>query len=212
MRAVFVLAFYLFWDNLLPFLAERGSGGGGVAHIAHIGGFLAGVGAAVLFDRTKGRIAPPRPQAGYGGRLGRPVPQASGAPTPHAPMPTVEDVTAMFGHAIEHKQMEDAAHSFARISREGGRLPQDKHVFVLASWLYENDFTSDAAAVFRYYLKSYPRGGDLDRANLGLGVLLARRMGQPTGARQYLLAAIDLTPDGSQVAEVARAELDRIGG
>ena len=208
-RAVFVLAFYLLWDNLLPFLAERGSGGGGIAHIAHIGGFLAGVGAAVLFDKAKGRIAPPRPQTGFAGQ----APRASGAPMPRAaPVPPVEDVTASFGDAIEHKQMEEAAHSFARISREGGQPPQDKHVFVLASWLYENDFTSDAAAVFRYYLKNYPRGGDLDRANLGLGVLLARRMGQPTGARQYLLAAIDLTPDGSQVAEVARAELNRIGG
>ncbi len=210
-RAVFVLAVYLLLDNLLPFLMQRGSGGG-VAHIAHIGGFLSGIGAALLFDRAKGRIPPPRPQAGYAGGPGRPVVQASGAPTPNAPVPSVEDVTATFGHAIEHQQMEDAAHSFARISREGGRPPQDNHVFALASWLYDNDFTQDAAAVFRFYLKSYPQGGDLDRANLGLGILLARRLDQPTGARQYLLAAIDLAPDGSQVAEVARAELNRLGG
>ena len=128
------------------------------------------------------------------------------------PVQPVSDATAKFGYAIEHTQMEDAAHAFAAISREGGSLPKDGHVFLLANWLYENDFTDDAAATFRYYLKSYPRGGDLDRANLGLGILLSRRLDQPAGARQYLLAAIDLTAAGSQVAEVAKAELNRIGG
>ncbi|TLM65295.1 MAG: rhomboid family intramembrane serine protease, partial [Deltaproteobacteria bacterium] len=38
-----VLGFYLLADNLLPFLLT-GSEGGGVAHGAHIGGFLAGMG------------------------------------------------------------------------------------------------------------------------------------------------------------------------
>ena len=85
-------------------------------------------------------------------------------------------------------------------------------MFELANWLYENDFIKDGATVFRYYLKNYPRGENLDRVNLGLGILLSRRMDQPEGARQYLLAAIDTTPDGSQVAATARAELARLGG
>ena len=39
--ARFVLGFYLIVDNVVPFLVQ-GSSGGGVAHGAHIGGFLAG--------------------------------------------------------------------------------------------------------------------------------------------------------------------------
>jgi membrane associated rhomboid family serine protease len=45
-----VLGFYLVLDNLVPFLIV-GARGGGVAHGAHIGGFIAGVVAAWLHDR-----------------------------------------------------------------------------------------------------------------------------------------------------------------
>jgi len=45
-----VLGFYLVLDNIVPFLVEGGRGGG-VAHGAHIGGFVAGVIAAWLHDR-----------------------------------------------------------------------------------------------------------------------------------------------------------------
>lgn len=44
-----VLAIYLLVDNLLPFLVA--SGMGGVAHGAHIGGFVAGVGVALMLHR-----------------------------------------------------------------------------------------------------------------------------------------------------------------
>jgi membrane associated rhomboid family serine protease len=45
-----VLGFYLILDNLVPFLIIGGRGGG-VAHGAHIGGFVAGVVAAWMHDR-----------------------------------------------------------------------------------------------------------------------------------------------------------------
>ena len=54
-----VLGLYLVADNLLPYLLGTGDGGG-VAHGAHIGGFVAGVGLAWLADRGGGRVdAPP---------------------------------------------------------------------------------------------------------------------------------------------------------
>jgi len=40
-NARFVLAIYLVWDNVLPFVVSHGAGG--VAHGAHIGGFIAGL-------------------------------------------------------------------------------------------------------------------------------------------------------------------------
>ena len=45
-----VLGFYLVLDNIVPFLIAGGRGGG-VAHGAHIGGFVAGVVAAWIHDR-----------------------------------------------------------------------------------------------------------------------------------------------------------------
>ncbi len=44
-NARFVLGAFVLFDNLLPFLASRGSGGG-VAYGAHLGGFLAGLAVA----------------------------------------------------------------------------------------------------------------------------------------------------------------------
>lgn len=41
LNARLVLGIYLLWDNVLPFLVSQGSGG--VAHGAHIGGFIAGL-------------------------------------------------------------------------------------------------------------------------------------------------------------------------
>ncbi|MBN1140519.1 MAG: rhomboid family intramembrane serine protease [Deltaproteobacteria bacterium] len=47
-----VLGFYLLVDNLIPFLLTSGEGSG-VAYGAHIGGFLAGLGVAWLWERRR---------------------------------------------------------------------------------------------------------------------------------------------------------------
>jgi hypothetical protein len=118
--------------------------------------------------------------------------------------------TDAFHAAVGMGRMEEAAHAFSRLVREGGPAPQAGDIFALARWLYENDFAADAAAVFRYYLANHPRGEDSDRVHLGLGVLLARRLGQPAAAREHLLSAIDLARDAA-VAQRAREELATLG-
>lgn len=50
--AVFVLLVYLFLDNVLPILVAGAQGG--VAHGAHIGGFIAGMAAAFVLGRRSG--------------------------------------------------------------------------------------------------------------------------------------------------------------
>ena len=210
-RAVWVLAMYLVIDNILPFLATHGrrKAAGASRTWRTSAGSSAGAAACAAPRPHQGphhRAETEQPgQTGSRGRSAsrgrhRAVPRAG---KPHRRRSSTRSTT---------RKMEDAAHAFARIAREGGSPPGERHVFVLANWLYENDFIQDGAAVFRFYLKNYPRGENTDRANLGLGILLARRLGQPQAARQYLLAAIDTTPDGSQVAITARAELDRLGG
>jgi hypothetical protein len=203
-RAIWVLGIYLVIQNLIPFLLQgRQGGGGGVAHGAHIGGFVAGMVGAFLFNILRGKVAAPRPGP-YMER--RSMPWNRPAPTP-----VRGGALDAFHAAVHMGRMEEAAHAFSRHVTEGGSPPKPADVFALGRWLYDNGFSADAAAVFRYYLANFPRGEDSDRVHLGLGVLFARVMSQPAAAREHLLAAIDLARDAG-VAAKAREELLALGG
>ena len=207
-RAAWILGIYLVIENILPALG--GGAGSNVAYGAHIGGFIAGMLLAVAYNQIKGALPAPRPDrfAGYRPRRGGPVdPRWKQMEAP--PVPPSADLTQEFEKEIRAGQMESAAHAFARLNREGGSPPSPDAVFRLGQWLYAESFVDDAASVFRYYIKRFPRGEDLDRVHLGLGVLLARRLGNPRGAREHLHQAIELT-DSSQIADTARAELDSL--
>jgi hypothetical protein len=151
---------------------------------------------ALLLDLVRGRVPAPRPHAHV---ERRPAPW-----TRHAFVPGA--AADAFRAAVHMGRMEEAAHAFSRLVQEGGAPPQPPDVFALGRWLYENGFTNDAVAVFRYYVANYARGEDLDRVHLGLGVLLGRRLAQPAAAREHLLSAIDLARDPA-VAAKAREEL-----
>jgi membrane associated rhomboid family serine protease len=200
-RALWVLLVFLVWENILPFLFEaRRGGSGGVAHGAHIGGFVAGMVGALLWDLLRGRVRAPSP---YPYMERRPMPW-------NRPRPVPGGAADAFHAAVRMGRMEEAAHAFTRHVTDGGVPPRPEDVFALARWLYENGFSNDAVAVFRYYLANYPRGEDSDRVHLGLGALLGRFLGQPVSARQHLFAAIDLARDPS-VAARAKEELAALG-
>ena len=57
-NATLVLIMYLVLDNIVPFLIGQGQGGG-VAHGAHIGGFIAGMAAAWAMRKRGRRNVPP---------------------------------------------------------------------------------------------------------------------------------------------------------
>ena len=197
-RAIWVLLMYLVIDNLLPFLAAQG---GNVAHGAHLGGFFAGMAGAWVLNRMRGVVPAPRPAPRF---------ERRGGPWRKPPARPAADSGPEFSTAIREGRMEDAAHAFSLLVREGGAPAAASDVFQLGRWLYENNFGPDTAAVFRYYIKTYPRGSDLDRVHLGMGILLARKLGQPTAAREHLLQAIDLTEADSSIATAAREELERL--
>jgi membrane associated rhomboid family serine protease len=200
-RAIWVLGIFLLIQNVLPFLMEKGGGGGGVAHGAHIGGFLAGMAGAFLLDRVRGRVAPPRPA---------PHMERRSMPWSSRSKPVPGGAADAFHAAVQMGRMEEAAHAFTRHVTEGGAPPLPADVFALGRWLYEGGFAPDAAAVFRYYLANFPRGEDRDRVHLGLGILLARLLAQPVAAKEHLHAAIDLARDPT-VAQKARDELAALG-
>src|SRR5262249_32019185 len=76
-----VLGIYLVLDNLLPYLFV--SGDVGVAHGAHIGGFLAGLAAAWLMGRREGAARP----EGFAG-----APRGAQGPTPHLAAPVARAI------------------------------------------------------------------------------------------------------------------------
>jgi membrane associated rhomboid family serine protease len=194
MRAFWWLIIYMVLTNVWPYLqgAETNT-----ALEAHLGGFAAGAALALIIRHFKGP---------------GPAPWESRGPAPKRPeFRVIEPPHEVFAKAIRDGHMEEAANAFPALAAEKGTPADPSDVFTLAQWLYENGFAAESAAVFRYYLRSFPTGDDLDRVHLGLGILMARRMGNPVGAREHLLTAIDLAEGDPAVVATARAELDRIG-
>lgn len=196
--AVVVLAVFLVLDNILPLLLKSRDQ---VAHGAHIGGFVAGMACAVLYNLVRGAKPAPRP--------GPYIERRSAPWVRPAERRILTDPGDVFRHAVREGRFEEAAHAFSRHVQEGGTPPDAADVFRLGQWLYDHGYIPDSVAVFRYYLTSYPRGADLDRVHLGLGVLLMKRLGQPQAAREHLLQAIDLTSD-PRTADTARVLLGEL--
>jgi membrane associated rhomboid family serine protease len=167
--ARFVLGMYLVADNLLPFLF---AGAGGVAHGAHIGGFIAGALVAFLMGRQGWAKAPADLE---------PDPRPSG--------------TGDVRMALADGRYEEAARAYfalpAPVAR--GAVTADEAV-ALAGWLRENGHADAALTLLRRVLHERPTGPGAAEANAMAGSLLLREMGEPTAAYQHLRTALELGP------------------
>jgi hypothetical protein len=187
-----VLGFYLLVDNLLPFLVA-GSEGGGVAHGAHLGGFLAGMGLAAASDRLPGLL------------------QLKGPRISRSRAKLVDAVTDIV-RAIERG---DTAHAAARYATLESRAQRGQlattNILAIGRHLLENNQPELALTVFRLLIAERPGDAGLDLAHLGAGQAMLRKKRCDTAAWHYFLAAIDLarTPE---VAEAAREGLKEIEG
>ncbi|MEM8713238.1 MAG: rhomboid family intramembrane serine protease [Planctomycetota bacterium] len=218
-RARFVLGAYLIVDNIFP--AIFSSGAGGVAHGAHIGGFIAGLAAAwgiERFDWFDGRAAggaqqrplqnpfsrkprntPVHEGPGYRGRPGADSASA-GASLPRA----------RISKAISQGRIAEAAQIYFESAEESGAEPVPADGLVLGRWLAENGHPTAALTVFRRVIKSVPTGSVGAWAHVGAGLVQLQDLSRPTAAYQHFLDAIDLDPDG-EAARTARAGLKAIG-
>lgn len=186
-----VLGAYLLLDNLLPFLITRGLESGGVAHGAHIGGFIAGLTVAWLMDR---RELSERPREYRGGA----APEA---------LQTAEDALR---EALVEGRMREAAQLYFALDAQATRgLLSPEQSLALGEWLRRNGHAEAALVVFRRHLRDYPRGSDAAAAHLGAGLVLLETFDEPTPAYQHFLEALDLDPP-SPVAARARAALEVI--
>jgi membrane associated rhomboid family serine protease len=183
-----VLGVYLLIDNVLPFLVSTG-GGGGVAHGAHIGGFLAGLAGAWLIDRrgtASGR-------AGY----------ASDVVLDEAPTAAVEG-------AVGQGDMARAATAYFALPPEQARkaLRPDESI-ALGDWLAAGGHGEAALVVYRRHLRDYPSHTTAAAAHVGAGLVQLEQLGQVAPAYQHFLEALDLDPDAETAAR-ARTALARI--
>jgi membrane associated rhomboid family serine protease len=186
-----VLGLYLLIDNLLPFLITRGTGGG-VAHGAHIGGFLAGLLVAWVMDRRQVTGRPPEYRA---------VPAAGES----------EDTPAhSLARAIARGDFATAAQEYFALSPDQTRRvlqPEDSLAF--ADWLQQNGHPRAALTVYRRHLRDYPGGPGAAEAHVGAGTVQLNSPSLATSAYHHFLDALDLDPS-SETATRARAGLDTI--
>lgn len=187
-QARLVLGIYLVADNLLPALISGGSGGG-VAHGAHIGGFVTGVLAAWALDRWDVRPG----GAGYasGAALGEAEAPAGGALAGGRDMARV------------------ASDYFALPAAEARRALTPGDSLALADWLAAGGHADAALVVYRRHLRDYHSDATAAAAHVGAGLVQFEQMGQAAPAYQHFLDALGLDPD-QETAARARAALARI--
>lgn len=184
-----VLGFYLIADNLLPLFLTRAQSG--VAHGAHIGGFITGLAAAWILDR---HFLNERPR------------EYRSAVTP-------DHATAgsdLIARAIDREDFEKAAKEYFSLpSSMSHRILSPSHSMALANWLRSNGHGEAALVLLRRQMRDYPNGPLLAEAYLSAGEILLAKMGQPTTAYQYFLAALDLNPS-PDIAKTAQKNIASI--
>jgi len=191
-----VLGFFLIIENLLPALLAPSGSGGGVAYGAHIGGFVAGLAAAVLLDGL-GRL--------WGRRQAREEVGPAEEPGQAAGLDAV----------LAARQAGDLRGALrAYLSLEGSarrRVPAEVATD-LADYLASHQQTDSALALYRQVLNDHPRGPGLDRVFLGVGQALLYGKNRPTAAYQYLMDALDADPrpEVEQAARAALADIARL--
>lgn len=168
-----VLGFYLLLDNVLPYLLT--SSDVGVAHGAHIGGFVAGVAWAWVRNRREVSATP----QDYAHR--------------HAPSPVAEDELR---EALAAGRYDEAAVSyFDRRPRDTSGLLSPEESIDFAAWLEQAGHAEAALTVLRRHARDFPNGPRLAEAFVAAGRILLRDLREPTAAYQNFLAALDLDPD-----------------
>ncbi len=180
-----VLGFYLLVDNLLPFLLSNH--GGGVAHGAHIGGFLAGL--LFAWGYHQFQVRPDK--------LGR---QKRHHPDFQSPDPPLERLR----QALKTGNRSDAFKALHELEFSALQILDPRETVRLAGWLREAGHQRSADHLLRHYLKTHPNSPGLAPMYLNLGEARIRQNQAPS-AFQYLLDGLDHHPDPETERALHRA-------
>lgn len=196
-----VLGFYLLIDNILPFLIN-GAGGAGVAHGAHIGGFVAGLGLAWIIDRGPDVLWRRQPNP----RKAREDERQPAAATERRAPEVAEQISAW----LQAGDLRRAASSYLSLTqREARRQVDGEDVLQIGEYLLENHACDDALSVFRRFVSDRTNDSRLARAYLGAGRALLGKPRCATSAYHYFLAALDVAREPGE-RETARTYLAAI--
>ncbi len=182
LSARLVLGMYLVLDNVVPSLFS--SSEVGVAHGAHIGGFLAGLAVASFMER-RAVSETPREFA-------------------HAPLQE-RPIAETIGEAIDQGRLAEAARGYFDLpARSTQRLLRPEHSLALATWLETARHARAALVVLRRHLRDFPDGPGFAEASLAAGRILLDELGEPTAAYQLFLQALDVEPSPAIATEARR--------
>jgi membrane associated rhomboid family serine protease len=179
--ARFVLGMYLLLDNLVPFLFAAE---GGVAHGAHISGFIVGGIVAWAMVRRTTAVRPSDIEA-----------------------PETEPLGAdAIREALADGRRDEAARAYFALpaSSARGALSAEQAVD-LATWLREQGHPDAALTLLRRVVRDVPRAEGLAEVYALAGIILLDDHREPTAAYQYLLAALEMDPRPETVDTVRRS-------
>lgn len=222
-RAKWFIGMTLLLD-LFTSIAAKSASAGGVATMAHVGGGLFGVAAAVLlkpavggggegdaWDVHTGFAKRLRPGSDtWGEREGpRPV-RPSFAPrmTDEAAMADLERSITELVRAGRLREAIDVYPAYVALAREQP-LPDDVQIEI-AHELYRQWLPKEAIPAYLRYLETHPRGEDAPEAKFRLGVLFARGLGRRGEAARWLREAAAEHAD-PQIVAAARQLLAQLG-
>ncbi|WP_305044151.1 rhomboid family intramembrane serine protease [Geoalkalibacter sp.] len=194
-----VLGFYLVLDNLLPFLLTRGGAESGVAHGAHIGGFIAGLALGWGMERVPG-LNLWRGERSYRKEVARSqAREASG-----------QGLAALIHRHLGEGRPRQAADLYLGLEhrQERAALAADD-VLDIGDYLLSVGRDDLALPVFRRFIAERPGDDRVDRAFLGAGLALSRHPRHITSAYQYFLQALEAARS-EEVREQARRHLRAI--
>ncbi len=190
LSARIVLGMYLLVDNVLPYLFSSG-GGGGVAHGAHIGGFIAGLLVALLSGRRESSAVPGEYR------------EARRETAPSTP-------SEQIAQALVEGQPEQAARWYFSLPPAQARGLLDASTsLALGGWLGEHGHSHGALTVYQRHLRDFPNGPGRAEAHLGAGLVQLHGLGQPVAAYQHLMDALQSSPS-PEIAARAREALNQI--
>lgn len=222
-RAVWVIGAWIALQLFEWAAASRQQAVGGVAYAAHVGGFLVGIGVALLLKehlRKAGRLTRRATAEGRHGR-DRPVARPVGPafPSPVFENPRVQrerDAEDFFGReeAIAENVKSGLLDVAVERYREYTRMPHAKPIpawaqIEIAGELFRQKDYEGALEAYRRYLSNFPGGPDAPEAKFRLGVILARHRREFYRAREYLVQAAMEHPD-PQIQTFAKQEMERI--
>jgi len=199
-----VLGFYLVVDNMLPFLVTRGAGG--VAHGAHIGGFVAGWVLARFWSLKEagGLLATSRQLHNLPGLL--PIHHGEGSPP------------QVIHQLVQDGDLDQATGEYAAaFATHWRRAVAPSDALHIADHLRGRGELDAALGIYQAVLHDDPRGPYAARAHVAAGEMLLTDLDRPSSAWQHFAKALDLHPGGdlerqSQDALTAIQRMQRAAG